>query len=503
MAFFNKIVNHFSTGRLKEIENFSKRPGDVQHKMYNYLIKHGKNTTFGKTFNFSKMRYNDFRSKVPVSKYEDIKPYIDKIRDGEKNVLWDSKIKWFAKSSGTTENRSKYIPVSKQALENCHFRGGKDIIAIHSAAFPDSNFVNGKNLAIGGSRQADDDKSKYYGDISAVIINNLPVWANIRRTPDKATALMPEWEEKLDKMADLSSKQNVTSISGVPSWTLVLMKKVLEITGKKSIPEVWPELELFTHGGVNFSPYREEFRRIIPSEKMKYMEIYNASEGFFALQNDLRVSDMLLMLDYGVFYEFIPVSQANKKFPNAVSIDDVELNKNYALVISTNGGLWRYLIGDTVMFTQKYPHKIIITGRTKHFINAFGEEVIIDNAEKALEKACRETGAIVKEYHAAPVYMKKDTTGAHEWIIEFQKSPDSLEKFTAELDAMLKTINSDYDAKRYRDYNLRMPIVHRAKDNLFYQWLKNKGKLGGQNKVPRLSNNRDTIEELLTINQQI
>jgi hypothetical protein len=505
MGFVNRVLNIFTTGRLKEIDKFCKEPGNVQHKMYNYLIKHGKKTAFGKEYRFKDCvnNYDKFRKQVPVSSYEDLKPYIDRIRKGEKNVLWNTEIKWFAKSSGTTGDRSKYIPVSKEALENCHFRGGKDMIAIHSANYPKSNFLSGKGLAIGGSQQKDNDKTKYYGDVSAVIINNLPVWANLKRTPDKATALMPEWEEKLDKMADISMRENVTNLSGVPSWTLVLMKKILEISGKNNLLEVWPNLEFFAHGGVNFSPYRAEFRRLIPSDKMKYMEVYNASEGFFAMQNDLTVNDMLLMLDYGVFYEFIPVSESDKKFPNAVSIEDVELNKNYALVISTNGGLWRYLIGDTVMFTHKYPHKIIITGRTKHFINAFGEEVIIDNAEKALDKACRETNAIIKEYHAAPVYMQKDSTGAHEWLIEFEQEPDDFSAFTKALDDALKTINSDYEAKRYHDYNLRMPIVHKAKEGLFYQWLKNKGKLGGQNKVPRLANNRETIDELLNINQQM
>ncbi len=505
MALLNRMVNIFTSKRLKQIELFCEKPAQVQEKVFQYLIKNGKETVFGHDFGFSNIgnSYEKFKQTVPVSEYNDLTPYIDRVRGGEKNVLWNTSVKWIAKSSGTTSSKSKYIPVTKEALENCHYRGGKDMIAIHASNYPESNFMKGKGLAIGGSRQPESNDRLYYGDISAVIMNNLPAWANFKRTPDKKTALMPEWEAKLNKMAEITSKENVSNLSGVPSWTLVVAKKVLEITGKKTLPEVWNNLEFFAHGGVNFNPYREEFKRLIPSERMKYMEVYNASEGFFALQNDLAVNDMLLMLDLGVFYEFIPVSEVNKKFPNSVTIDDVELNKNYALVISTNAGLWRYLIGDTIMFTHKYPHKIIITGRTKHFINAFGEEVIIDNAEKAINAACNATKAVIKEYHAAPVYMQKGSTGAHEWIVEFETEPTDLELFTLTLDKTLQSINSDYEAKRYRNYNLRMPIIRKAKKDLFYHWLKKRGKLGGQNKVPRLANNRKIINELLDINKSL
>ena len=505
MALLNKMINLFSSGRLKEIEYIQSHPTEVQNKVYESLINAGKNTSFGKQFGFSEFlnSYDTFKKNVPVFSYSDLKPYIDRIRKGEKNVLWNTDIKWFAKSSGTTGSRSKYIPVSKQSLEDCHFKGGKDIIRVHYANYPDSNFVSGKGLAIGGSRQPDKDKNKYYGDVSAVIINNLPFWANLKRTPDKATALMPEWEEKLDKMAAISIKEDVTSLSGVPSWTLVLMKKVLEITGKSNLLEVWPNLSLFMHGGVNFNPYRREFRRLIPSDSMKYINIYNASEGFFAFQNDLTKDDLLLMLDYGIFYEFIPIAETEKKFPTTFTINDVELNTNYALVISTNGGLWRYLIGDTVMFTSKFPHKIKITGRTTHFINAFGEELVVDNADQAIEEAGEKTNSIIKEYTAAPVYMKKNSSGAHEWIIEFEQDPNDIVLFTKELDDALKNINSDYEAKRYNDFNLTMPIIHKAKKGLFYKWLENKNRLGSQSKVPRLSNNRDFMEELLNLNQQL
>ncbi len=502
MPIINKLYNILTSKRLKEIDFFCKNPEEVQKKMFQYLLKNGCETVFGKDFNFKEVgnSYEKFKNTVPISQYNDLQPYINRIRNGEKNILWNSPIKWIAKSSGTTSSKSKYIPVSKEALEKCHYQGGKDMLAIHVANYPNSNFVKGKGLAIGGSKQPESNSSHYYGDISAIIINNLPVWANLKRTPNKYISLMPEWEKKLERMAEISAKENVSNLSGVPSWTLVVIKKVLEITGKKTLNEVWPNLEFFAHGGVNFNPYREEFKRLIQNKDMKYMEIYNASEGFIALQNDLNVYDMLLMLDLGIFYEFIPVSEVNNKFPKAVSIADVELNKNYAIIITTNGGLWRYVIGDTVMFTSKYPHKIVITGRTKHFINAFGEELIIDNADKAIDVAAKHTNAIIKEYHAAPLYMQNGKAGAHEWVIEFEQAPKNINEFTKQLDENLKRINSDYEAKRYNDYNLRMPIIHTAKKDLFYTWMKKRGKLGGQNKIPRLANDRKIIEELLNLN---
>ncbi len=504
MEIINKLVSKITYRRLREIADFDVKSPEIQENTLKSLLLSGKHTAFGKDHFFSDLKhtslYDDFRQRVPVRTYEQLKPYIDRIIAGEKNVLWNSPIKWFAKSSGTTNAASKFIPISKEALENCHFRGGKDIIALYHNIKPDSKFMLGRGLVIGGSQQINSfEKNSFYGDLSAVIIENLPFWANILKTPNKATALLPEWEEKIEKMAEQTSKVNVTNISGVPSWTLVLLKRILEMTGKHNILDVWPNLELFIHGGVSFSPYRSQYQSIIQSSDMSYMETYNASEGFFGIQNDLSDSAMLLMLDYGVFYEFVPFENIYDEQPQAIPLEDVELGKNYALVITTNGGLWRYMIGDTVKFTDRNPYKFVITGRTKHFINAFGEEVIIENAEKALNFACAETGAVINEYTAAPIYMSDKNTGGHEWVIEFSRQPGDIEMFTRKLDRKLQEVNTDYAAKRHKNLTLRMPVVHLAKQGMFYEWMRQRGKAGGQNKVPRLSNNRDYIDEILKL----
>ena len=411
-------------------------------------------------------------------------------------------IEWFAKSSGTTSAKSKFIPVSAEALEECHFRGGKDIIAIYQSIFPKNNIFKGRALAIGGSQQVNSfNNDIYYGDISAVLMKNMPFWANIYRTPNLSVALMDEWEKKLELIAKKTITKNVTSISGVPSWTLVLLKKILDMTGKDNIIDVWPNLEVFVHGGVSFIPYREQYNKIIRGENMNYFETYNASEGFFAMQDEQEKDDMLLMLDYGIFYEFIPMDEINKKKPKTITLQDVKLDKNYAIVISTNAGLWRYIIGDTVKFTSINPYKIKITGRTKHFMNAFGEEVIINNAQDSLDEACKQTGAEIREYTAAPIYMSEDDTGGHQWLIEFSKEPDNLMKFAEIMDNKLKSVNSDYEAKRHKNLTLRFPEVIVGKKDVFYTWLKNKDKLGGQHKIPRLSNNREHIEEILKLNK--
>ncbi len=505
MKIINKLVSKITLKRLNQIDYFRKNPGEVQNNMFFNLLNTAENTHFGKQYNFrkayEKKSLNLFKKNVPLCNYEDIYPYINKIRKGDKNILWPTEIKWFAQSSGTTSSKSKFIPVSKESMEINHFRAGKDVICIYTDLVPETKVLKGKVLAIGGSQQINSfNNDQYYGDISAVLIKNLPLWANFLRTPNKATALMPEWEEKIETMAGKTIKTNVTNISGVPSWTLVLIKKIFEITGKSDLMDVWPNLELFVHGGVSFTPYREEYKSVIKSPSMNYLETYNASEGFFAIQDDFSSNDMLLMLDYGIFYEFIPVENVHAENPNTYTIEEVELNKNYAIVISTNGGLWRYIIGDTVIFTSKYPYKIKITGRIKHFINAFGEELIIDNAEKALRMACKNTKALIKEYTAAPIYMNNNSTGGHEWLIEFTKKPNDLTEFSKLLDDSLKNINSDYEAKRHKNMTLKEPKINIAKDGVFYKWLKSKGKLGGQFKIPRLSNNRDYIDELLKLN---
>ena len=503
MQLINSIVSWFNIKRLHQIELFKQYPFNVQEEGLLKLIQKAKDTEWGKKYDFEKVQaVEDFQKYVPLQTYEDVKPYVIRLREGEPNLLWPGEIKWFAKSSGTTSDKSKFIPVSKEALEDCHFRGGKDIMALYTNLHPNTKVFSGKGLTLGGSHTIDNfSNQSYYGDLSAILIENLPWWVDFIRTPKTEIALLGKWEEKLEKITETTIKENVTNLAGVPSWNLVLIKHILAQTGKDNLLDVWPNLELFTHGGVSFAPYREQFRKLIPSNKMNYMEAYNASEGFFAIQDDPAHDDMLLMLDYGIFYEFIPMDEFHKPNPEAVTIENVDLDKNYAIVITTNSGLWRYIIGDTISFTSLFPHKIKITGRTKHFINAFGEEVIIDNAEKALHIACEKTHATIREYTAGPVFMGDNSNGAHEWLIEFDKEPDDLAYFTTLLDNALCSINSDYEAKRYQNITLRLPIVRKMKSGVFFTWMKEKGKLGGQHKVPRLSNNRQYIEEILAINQ--
>ena len=505
MPILNSIVSWLNVKRLHQIELFKSYPFNVQQDLLLKLVQKSADTEWGKKYSFASIsNIPDFQKAVPIQYYDDIRPYIDRLRDGEINLLWPGEIKWFAKSSGTTNDKSKFIPVSKEALEDCHFRAGKDVLAIYTNLYPDTKIYTGKGLTLGGSHKINNfSNQSFYGDLSAILIENLPFWVDFIRTPKSDIALLDKWEEKIQKIAESTVNENVTNIAGVPSWNMVLLKYILEYTGKSNLLEVWPNLELFTHGGVSFAPYREQFKRLIPSADMHYMETYNASEGFFAIQDDPCRDDMLLMLDYGIFYEFIPLDQLTSSNPEVLTIEKVELNKNYAMVITTNSGLWRYVIGDTIIFTSLSPHKIKISGRTKHYINAFGEELIIDNAEKALLIACEKTGALIKEYTAGPVYMGDNSNGTHEWIIEFEKEPDSMEYFSILLDNALCSVNSDYEAKRYKNITLRFPVVHKAKEGLFFEWLKEKGKLGGQNKVPRLSNTRQYIEELLKIQEKL
>lgn len=489
--------------RIHQIELFRKYPHDVQQELFKKLIHSAKNTEFGKKYRFNEIKNPEqFRREVPVFTYEEISPYIERNMRGEQNILWPSEIKWFAKSSGTTNARSKFIPVSNEALEGCHFNGGKDLLSLYCNNHPETLIFDGKGLTIGGSQQInqhDGNKESFYGDVSAVIMSNLPYWTKFVRTPNLDIALMDEWEEKIEKMAEHTLNENVTSISGVPTWTIVLLQRILEITGKTDIREVWPNLEVFFHGAVAFSPYKNIFNELIKSSDMRYMETYNASEGFFGIQDEPGAEDMLLMLDYGIFYEFIPFDHINKVEPKVIGLDEVELGQHYALLISTNAGLWRYYIGDTIVFTSLNPYKIKISGRTKHFINAFGEELVVENAEKAIATACEKTGALINNFTAAPKYFEQNEQGSHEWIVEFEQAPSDLEEFVKILDATLRELNSDYDAKRHKSIALKMPIVHRAAPGTFYQWMKKRGKLGGQNKVPRLSNSREYLDDLLTM----
>jgi hypothetical protein len=487
--------------RIHQIELFIKYPYEVQEDWLMRLIGAAKITEWGLQYDYSTIRsLKNFKERVPISNYDSFKVYADRIMRGEKNITWPGDIKWFAKSSGTTSDKSKFIPVSTESLEECHFKAGKDVLTFYYNNHPDSLLFAGKSLIIGGSHQVNTLSSEsFYGDLSAVLLQNMPFWVHMIRTPELSIALLDKWEEKIERMAEMTMKENVTNISGVPTWTLVLAKKMLEMSGKKNLLEIWPNLELFVHGAVSFTPYHEQFRQLIPSSKMNYIETYNASEGFFGIQDTTWSDDMLLMLDYGIYYEFMPMDEYGKENPKTLSLEEVELNKNYAVVISTNAGLWRYLIGDTIKFTSLNPFRIKITGRTKQYINAFGEEVMIDNTDNAIKIACEKTEAQIKDYTVAPYYFSESENGAHEWLIEFEKHPDNLDYFIEALDNALKSLNSDYEAKRYKNMALRKPIVHVAPENTFYNWLKSKGKLGGQHKVPRLSNDRKYVDEILEI----
>lgn len=493
----------FLTPRAQKISDYANQPESIQLKVLKQLVDKSERTVWGKQYGYKSFdRYEDFASSVPVSDYEGLKDYIDRMRHGEKDVLWPGQVKWYAKSSGTTNDKSKFIPVSSDGLSDTHYRGGADSVALYLRNYPDSNMFDGKALILGGSHSPNFNlPHSLVGDLSAILIENINPAVNLFRVPGKEIALLSDFEEKMDKIAHVIKDVNLTNLSGVPSWMMAVLKHTLEITGKSNVCELWPNLEVFFHGGVAFTPYREQYKQIIPNPNMHYMETYNASEGFFGLQSDPNDPAMLLMIDYGVFYEFIPMDEFGKENPTIVPLWGVEIGKNYAMVISTSCGLWRYIIGDTVKFTQKEPYKFVITGRTKHFINAFGEELVVDNAEKGLSKACEATGAQVKEYTAAPVFMDGNAKCRHQWLIEFVKRPDNLDEFASILDKALQDINSDYEAKRYKDITLQHLEIIEARPFLFRDWLKSKGKLGGQHKVPRLSNSRQHIEELLAMNE--
>lgn len=497
---FNSIFAWVIKKRLHQIELFRKYPEDVQQELFEKLIEQGSHTKYGNHYHFDQVKsYADFKQHVPLNNYDSMKPWIDQLMAGEQQVLWPQDTKWFAKSSGTTSDRSKFIPVTRESLEDCHYKGGKDLLALYYENFPNRKLYKGKHLIVGGSAQVlPVSHDTYQGDLSAIILKNLPWWAEIRRTPSREIALMSEWEEKIELMARNTIEEDVYIIAGVPSWTLVLARKILDITGKKNLREVWPNLELFMHGGVSFEPYREAFRELIPFDDMHYVETYNASEGFFGIQDVDGSNELLLMLDYGIFYEFIPMSSFEDTDSKVIyRLDEVELNEEYALVISTNAGLWRYIIGDTIRFTSKTPYRFKLSGRTKHFINAFGEELIVNNTDAAIAEACSKTNAIIREYTAAPIYMDGKSQGRHEWLIEFDREPNDLHRFALLLDESLRAVNSDYDAKRTKNLALDKPLIHVLKTGSFEAWLQKIGKLGGQHKVPRLMNSREIVEQIL------
>jgi hypothetical protein len=498
----NSIITWWLKKRISQIDAARAQPIETQALQFKNLLEKGRETLWGKEYDLKKISsIAQFQETVPTSSYEELFPWIERAMKGEENVLWPGKTTYFSKSSGTTNDKHKYIPVTEDSLEECHYKGGKDLIALYLNNRPESEVLSGKNLAMGGSLQPNPfGTDAICGDVSAVIIHNLPSWAQWMRTPSLEIALMDKWEEKIERMVENTLQENVTSISGVPTWMLVLLHRILQKTGASSISDIWPNLEVFLHGAVSFTPYKEEFKRLITNPQMTYMETYNASEGFFGIQDDLsKVGEMLLLLDYGIFYEFIPIEYSHDRFPKSLTLSEVELDKHYAVVISTNGGLWRYRIGDTIKFTSLDPFRIHVSGRTRHFINVFGEEVMVDNAELALSKTCTSQGCTVVDFTVAPQFMAAGKQGRHEWLIEFSTPPESLERFSRQLDEELRKINGDYDAKRYKDMALLPLLVQTAPTGLFYQWLKNKGKLGGQNKVPRLSNTREYLDGLLTL----
>ena len=488
--------------RIWRIDNWVNHPVSAQREVLQNLVTAAQYTVFGKKYNFTRLfTLKDFKKNVPIHEYDDMRPYIVRMMEGEENVLWNTPVTWFAKSSGTTSDKSKFIPISEESLQDNHYQANKDVLSNYYKNFPGSDLLTGKGLVIGGSHQLNKVNDEIqYGDLSAVLMQNTPFWGQWLRTPELSIALMDEWENKIEQLAQITANENVTSLAGVPTWTLILLKRILEIKNATNIREVWPNLELYINGGVSFVPYREQFEKVIGAP-INYLEVYNASEGFFAAQEKPDDDGMTLFTEHGIFYEFMPVEEYGKPAPRTVGLRQVILNKNYAIIISTTGGLWRYLVGDTVRFTSINPYRVLVTGRLKHYMNAFGEEVIVDNSDKAIAQASKDTGAVVSDYTAAPLYFTENSNGAHEWLIEFEKDPSSLEAFTVALDEALKETNSDYEAKRYKNIALRLPIVRILPRGSFTQWLRSKGKMGGQHKVPRLSNERKFLEEILSLQE--
>jgi hypothetical protein len=497
----NSIASWFLKKRIHQIELFLKYPIEVQEELLKNLLLKAKNTKFGKQYDFESVKtYETFIDRVPVTSYEDNESFYLRARKGETNIFWPTNIKWFAKSSGTTNSKSKFLPVSNESLEDCHYAASKDLLCLYLNNNPNSQLFLGKSLRLGGSKELYMKNGTFFGDLSAILIDNMPFWAEFRSTPSNEVSLMSDWETKIQAIVNETINENVTSLAGVPSWMLVLLNNVIETTGKENLFDLWPNLEVYFHGGVNFDPYVDQYKKILPKDNFRYYEIYNASEGFFAIQDRNNSDELLLMLDYGIFYEFIPMDTYGTKNETVIPLSQVELGRNYAIVITTNAGLWRYKIGDTVRFTSTNPYRLKITGRTKHFINVFGEELIIENAEKALKNVARITDAEIVDYTVAPIFMKDREKGSHEWIIEFKKPPTNFEQFSSLLDSHLQKVNSDYEAKRYNNTTLNFPTIHRGRRNLFHDWLKQNNKLGGQHKVPRLSNSREYIEELIKLN---
>ncbi|KQC32180.1 hypothetical protein AAU57_01725 [Nonlabens sp. YIK11] len=500
----NSVVSWFLKKRIHDMELFMKHPQELQNNLLLELVQQAKNTEVGKKYGFQSITsYERFRDQVPISNYSDVQEDLERTRRGVNNIFWPEEIKFFAMSSGTTSSRSKFIPVSQQSLQDCHYAAAKDLLCMYLNNNPESRLFTGRGLRLGGSKTLDKSSGTSAGDLSSILIDNMPFWADYSSTPTNEVALMADWETKMPAIVAETIKEDVTSLAGVPSWMMVLLNKVLETTGKDHILQVWPHMEVFFHGGVSFEPYQEPFKKLLPSSDIKYYETYNASEGFFAIQDQNDSKELLLMLDYGIFYEFIPMKTYGTPDEVAIPLEQVEIGENYAIIITTNAGLWRHKIGDTVRFTSTSPYRIKVTGRTKHHINVFGEELIIENAEQALKKTLQKIPCVIKDYTVAPIFMKDKEKGAHEWLIEFDQLPENKEAFKELLDQHLQEVNSDYAAKRYLNTTLREPTIHFAQPDLFYNWLKSKNKLGGQHKIPRLSNTRVYLDELLEMQAHV
>ncbi len=498
LPIINSIASFILKKRIHQIELFLKYPHEVQEEILMVLLETAGNTQIGRKYDFDSItNYTTFAERVPISKYEDLEPAIEKTRKGEQNIFWPTHIKWFAKSSGTTNAKSKFIPVSFEALDDCHYKASKDLLCLYLNNNENSQLFTGKSLRLGGSKELYQDNDTFFGDLSAILIDNMPIWAEFSSTPSNRVSLMGDWETKLEAIIQETVSENVTSLAGVPSWMLVLLNKTLETTGKKNLHELWPNAEVYFHGGVSFDPYRAQYEKIFTNPQFKYYEIYNASEGFFGIQDSNHSNELLLMLDYGIFYEFIPMDAFGTNQQKVVRLSEVELNKNYALVITTNSGLWRYLIGDTIRFTSLNPYRIKVTGRTKHHINVFGEELMVENSDMAISKTCSSLNCEVTDYTVAPIFMENNQKGAHEWMIEFKKPPENIQIFSELLDKNLQSLNSDYEAKRFNNITLNPLKINVARKNLFYDWLKENDKLGGQHKIPRLSNERTYLEQLI------
>ena len=500
MKLLSPAISRLARFRYWRIEQWINNPITVQREVLQDLATHAQYTEIGRQYGLTKMfSIREFKKIIPIHEYNNIKPYVERLMQGEEQLLWNTPVNWFAKSSGTTSDKSKFIPITEESLKDCHYQASKDVLTMYYNFNPDSDLLTGKGLVIGGSHQIhtiNDDVQ--YGDLSAVLLQNAPIWASWIRTPELSIALLDEWENKIEQLAQNTITENVTSISGVPTWTMILIKRILQIAGKQTLKEVWPNLELYIHGGVSFIPYKEQFKKLL-GEGVHFLDMYNASEGFFAAQDRPDEEGMLLFLNHGIFYEFMPVEEYGKPDPLTIGLDKVEIGKHYAPIISTNGGLWRYLVGDTIVFTNTYPFRIKVSGRLKHFINAFGEEVMVDNTDKAIAIASEKMKVLVNDYTAAPIYFTDGNNGSHEWLIEFENDPENIQEFAYELDCALKSLNSDYEAKRHKDIALSMPVVRALPKNTFHKWLHSKGKLGGQHKVPRLSNERQIVEEILSI----